>query len=140
MPRGGRRPNSGPAKGTKYKPTLEKEAARELARKIVTDRLEHLFAAQIANAGGLKYLVARHKKTGKFVRLTQELTERILSGEDTAHEAIEVWDKEPSVPAFTDLMNRALDKPADRMKVTGEDGGPVQHVMLWRRAPAKQCV
>ncbi len=28
-------------------------------------------------------------------------------------ETIEVWEKDPSVQAFTDLMNRALDKPAD---------------------------
>ena len=28
-------------------------------------------------------------------------------------EIIEVWEKDPSVQAFTDLMNRALDKPAE---------------------------
>jgi hypothetical protein len=32
-----------------------------------------------------------------------------------AHEdIIEVWEKDPSVSAFTDLMNRALDKPKEQ--------------------------
>jgi hypothetical protein len=38
-------------------------------------------------------------------------------------EIIEVWEKEPSTPAFTDLMNRALDKPKEQeqdLKVSGK--------------------
>ena len=41
-----------------------------------------------------------------------------------------IFTKDPSVQAFTDLMNRALDKPAEQVKVTGEDGGPV--VFKWK--------
>lgn len=114
--RGGARPNSGPKKGAKYKPTLEKEAARGALREIVLTHMEAMTAAQIAHAQGIKYLVARHRKTGKFVTLTQELTNSILAGQDDEHEAIEVWEKEPSTPAYTDLMNRALDKPKEQVQ------------------------
>jgi hypothetical protein len=39
-------------------------------------------------------------------------------------EIIEIWEKEPSVAAFTDLLNRALDKPQEQVqefKITGDD-------------------
>lgn len=110
----------GPKPGAKYKPTLTKEAAREALRQIVLRDMDKLVAAQIANAQGLKYLVARNAKTGKFERITPEMLD---VADDNMHERIEVWEKDPSVQAFSDLMNRAIDKPADQVqeiKVTGE--------------------
>lgn len=128
MGRGGKRPGAGRPKGAKGKPykaqqrTLDKEAARAVVRALVLREIEPLVMGQIANAKGLKYLVTRDKKTGKFVRVTeamarhkQDLTEN--------EEIIEVWEKDPSVQAFTDLLNRAIDKPAEQLqelKVTGE--------------------
>ena len=112
--RGGARPNSGPAKGTKYAPTLAKEAAREIARQMITAKLEPLIEAQVANAQGIKYLVGREKGSGKFTRLTQAQVEAVLSGEDDKFIALEVWEKDPSVQAYTDLMNRYLDKPKEQ--------------------------
>lgn len=124
MPRGGARPNSGPKKGTKYKPTLDKEAAREALRAIVLREMESLVASQIAAAKGIQYLVARNKASGKFVRLDEEAMTKLLAGEDDdSLEAVEVWEKDPSVQAFTDLMNRALDKPKEQkqeFEVSGE--------------------
>jgi hypothetical protein len=41
---------------------------------------------------------------------------------DSEREAIEVWEKDPSVQAFMDLMNRTLDmpaKPAEAVEHTG---------------------
>lgn len=105
MPRGGKRPGAGRKKGST---TLSKEAARELARELVTAQMSALFEAQIANAKGIKYLVTRDKKTGKFIRVGEAMAS--AKGEET----IEVWEKDPSVQAFTDLMNRALDKPKEQ--------------------------
>lgn len=85
-----------------------------------------MLEAQISHAKGLKYLVTRDKKTGKFIRVGPAMAGMV--GEET----IEVWEKDPSVQAFSDLMNRALDKPAEQVKVTGEDGGPVVHEFRWR--------
>ena len=124
MPRGGARPNSGPKKGTKYKPTLDKEAAREALRVIVMREMEELVGAQISAAKGISYLVARDKASGKFIRLSEEAMTQLLEGDDDEKlEAVEVWQKDPSVQAFTDLMNRALDKPKEQkqeLEVTGE--------------------
>jgi hypothetical protein len=127
---GGARPGAGYPKGRKKPYTLQKDAARELVRRLVTDNLQPLIAAQIANAQGLKYLVTRDKKTGKFIRVTEAMA-KAKQGDD--EEIIEVWEKDPSVQAFTDLLNRALDKPAEQVKVTGEDGGPVEHVFRWQK-------
>ena len=46
-------------------------------------------------------------------------------------EIIEVWEKDPSVQAFTDLLNRAIDKPADQLPEPGE--GVVEAIYRWRR-------
>ncbi len=118
VPRGGLRSNpGGRPKGTtgiKHKSTITKEQARDALRQIVIDNLQRLVDAQLSNATGIKYLVARHKKSGKFVRLTQDLTDKILDGQDDAHDSVEMWTKDPNVSAFTDLLNRALDKPKEQ--------------------------
>ena len=121
MPRGGKRPGAGKPKGYRHakSPTvLEKEAARELARQLIVARLRPLIEAQLAHAEGLKYLVTRDKKTGKFIRVGPAMASQ------ANEETIEVWEKDPCVPAFTDLLNRALDKPKEQaleVQITGLD-------------------
>jgi hypothetical protein len=61
-------------------------------------------------------LVARDKKTGKFRRLTAEALASFEEGSD--REVIEVWEKDPNVSAFADLLNRTLDKPAEHVEQT----------------------
>lgn len=68
--------------------------------------------AQIAAAKGTKYLVTRSKIGGKFEVVTQEMLKSGLLQRDDV--IVEVWEKQPSTPAYTDLMNRALDKPAEQ--------------------------
>lgn len=111
MPRGGKRVGAGLKKGTKFASTLSKEAGRQLMREIVLAEMRELAAAQIANAKGLKYLVTREKSSGKFIRVTEAMAK---AKQGDSEEIIEVWEKDPSVQAFTDLMNRALDKPAEQ--------------------------
>lgn len=120
---GGKRTGAGKPKGTKNASTLSKEAAREALRQIVTEDMRALVDAQLANAKGIKYVVARHKTSGKFERVTEAELKAILSGKDSDRMVLEVWEKDPSVQAFTDLMNRALDKPKEQeqeVKLTGE--------------------
>lgn len=117
---GGKRAGAGKPKGTRWPSSLTKEAAREALRQCVIRNMDLLVTAQIANAGGLKYLVARNAKTGKFERVTGAMLD---AADAKMHERIEVWEKDPSVQAFTDLMNRALDKPAEQVqeiKLSGE--------------------
>lgn len=123
MPRGGKRKGAGRRKG---QATLDKEAARLVVRALVLEKLGPLVEAQIANAQGLKYLVTRDKKSGKFIRVTEAMA-RTKAGD--SEETIEVWEKDPAVQAFTDLMNRALDKPAEQEQAVAVAG---ELVIRWK--------
>lgn len=125
MARGGYRPGAGRKKGPQ---TLEKEALRLLVREKVAANLGRLIDAQLSHACGIHYLVVREKVSGKFVRVARGRAEKL----DPAQEIIEIWEKDPSVQAFTDLLNRTIDKPAEQVKVTGADDGPVEHVFRWQ--------
>ncbi len=103
----------------KTRVTLEKEVAREIVRQRVCEYLIPLTDAQIANACGIKYLVTRDAVTGKFIRVTEAVA-RTVKGD--REEIIEVWEKDPSTPAFTDLMNRALDRPPEQEQSLKIDG------------------
>jgi hypothetical protein len=107
---------------------------REHVRKRVTERLDELLDAQIANALGVSYLVTRDKNTGKFIRVGPAMASR------KNEETIQVWQKDPSVQAFTDLLNRAIDKPAaqpQQLEQSGKDGGPLKIIIRapWQKKP-----
>jgi len=107
---GGARPGAGRKKGGHNQSTISKLEARELLRKHVMDEFGPLIKAQVANSLGIHYLVVREKVSGKFLRVG-ELRARGLKPDE---EVVEIWEKDPSVQAFTDLMNRTLDKPAEQ--------------------------
>lgn len=112
MGHGGARPGAGKPKGHKSASTLDKEMARARLRELVMAAMDPLVAAQIANAQGIKFLMVREKTSGKFVKVGKDAAEKL----DPTQEIIEVWEKDPSVQAFTDLMNRTLDKPTDHIE------------------------
>lgn len=114
---------SGRKRGTKLKTTLDKEAAREVLRQLVMAELKPMTDAQIANAKGIKFLVLRHAKSGKFIKRIEDKANAIEL--DPEHEIIEVWAKDPSVQAFTDLMNRALDKPIEQVVADIDHSGTI---------------
>jgi hypothetical protein len=109
MPRGGKRPGSGRPPGAQNVATISKEQARDALRQIVLAKMSELVDAQLSNATGIKYLVRRDAKSGKFLRVTADMLDQ-----QTDDDLIEMWEKEPSVQSFTDLMNRALDKPKEQ--------------------------
>ena len=134
-PKGGKREGSGRPHGSKNVATITKEQSREALRAIVLREMDALLAAQITNAKGLKYLVARDKKSGKFVRVTEAMA-KVKLGQDNDEETIEIWEKDPSVQAFTDLMNRALDKPKEQeqeLRLTGTLELVTQRLMAARK-------
>jgi CMP-2-keto-3-deoxyoctulosonic acid synthetase len=116
----------GRAKGTPNHATIDKALKREELRRLICAHLTDMTHAQVANAKGIKYLVTRHKNSGKFIRVTEAMA-KVKLGDD--EEIIEVWEKDPSVQAYTDLLNRALDKPAEQVQVTGPEGGPLEIVL-----------
>lgn len=78
--------------------------------------------AQIQAAKGMKYLVARSKKGGKFVHLTEEGAKRILSGEDSENEIVEEWEKLPNTQAFVYLMDQTVGKPTEVQEIEHKGG------------------
>lgn len=114
MPRGGSRPNSGPAKGSKQKPSkaaLDKIAARELTRQMVTAHLTPLVNAQLLNAVGLTHLMLRNDDGTWRKASDDDDMAAVLNGDPNRYY---ISTKDPSIQAFTDLMNRALDKPKEQ--------------------------
>jgi len=116
----------GRPKGSKTKTTLDKEAAREYVRQRVTTELGPLIDAQLQNAKGLAHFFLRDEKTRQFVRITDpKQIEIALNMGEGGEEGKYYWihTKDPSIQAFTDLLNRALDKPKEQeqaIHVTGE--------------------
>jgi hypothetical protein len=120
---GGARPGAGKPKGTLWSTTLEKHAARQF----VTRNLEPLLQSQLDNALGLKHLMMRDPKSGKFERVTgdaKQIDKALSKGT-----AFWIYTKDPSIQAFTDLLNRAIDKPSEQVQI--ESSGPV--VIRWMR-------
>lgn len=123
MPRGGFRPSNpgGRPKGRKNNSTLSKEEARELVRKRILQDLEPMVRAQILHSQGINHLMLR-QKDGTFKRSDNidEIEAALNSGDTNSYY---IFTKDPSVQAFTDLMNRALDKPKEQeqeVAVTGK--------------------
>lgn len=124
MPRGGARPNSGPAKGTKYAPTISKEQARDAIRQVVLTHMDDMLKAQIAHAKGIGHLYTRDK-SGKFNKIEHQAQIDQLLAEGSEGEDYWIFSKDPSVQAFTDLMNRAFDKPKEQEQEVKLSGGLV---------------
>jgi hypothetical protein len=113
---------SGKPKGYKAPQTQTKEAARELTRVLVTASLKPMLQAQIAHAIGIGHLYTRDK-AGKFTKIEDEAEIDRLLAEGIQGEHYWIFMKDPSVQAFTDLMNRAIDKPREQeqeIRLTGE--------------------
>jgi hypothetical protein len=105
----------GRPKGSKGKSNgaLAKEAARELTRTIVTNYLRPMLRSQIASAIGIGHLYTRDA-AGKFNRVVKQAQVDRLLKTGTQGRHYFIYAKDPSTQAFTDLMNRAIDKPKDQ--------------------------
>ena len=107
--------------GIKHAATIEKEAAREVVRQRVFQRMIPMIDAQIEHALGIKHFMLR-RPDGKFERITDPLKiEEALNADEPG--GFYIFTKDPSVQAFSDLMNRAIDKPTQQvtMDTSAED-------------------
>lgn len=116
----------GKPKGHKSAARLSKEALHARIQALVSAEVDAMTLAQIAQAKGLSYLVVRQKDTGKIVRLAEHGAKLKLADDEAV---VEVWSKDPSTPAYTDLINRADGKPIERHELSGPDGGPIPQVI-----------
>ncbi len=79
----------------------------------------------------------REKKGGKFLRVTESMAHAKLG---KGEEIVEVWEKDPSVHAFTDLMNRALDKPKEQVLELNVKSDIVARLIEGRKRVAEAAV
>lgn len=101
----------GKQKGYKAPHTLEKEAMRQRVRELVAQRMDPMIQAQIAHAIGVSYMVLR-RPDGTFTRATDE--KEVNAAIAAGAEFFNIYTQSPNTQAFTDLMNRAIDKPAEQ--------------------------
>ena len=113
MARGGKRTGAGRPAGTPNPSTITKEMAREALRQTVLKHMDGMLAAQIAHAKGIGHLYTRDK-AGKFTKIENQAQIDQLLTEGKESEDYWIFSKDPSVQAFTDLLNRALDKPKEQ--------------------------
>ena len=111
-PKGHKRYGGGRKKGQLSPKTKEKLRDEAVLRELVRAQMEPMVEAQIAAARGFKYLMARNRSGGQFKRVTYDEAGKL----DQEQQLIEVWEKDPSTPAFADLLNRAYGKPAERVQ------------------------
>lgn len=122
MPRGGKRAGAGRAVGSRNAATISKEQAREAVRAVVQKHMGRMLQSQIAHAIGIGHLYTRDK-SGKFNKIENSAEVDRLLSEGEEDRDYWIFTKDPSVQAFTDLMNRALDKPAEqtqKIELSGE--------------------
>lgn len=135
MPRGGARRNSGPKKGAIYAPTVIKEAARVALRDLILEHMPSMTKAQIAAAKGIDHFILRDPKSGKFERVTdpERIVEALNAENAEQGSTFYIHTKDPSTPAYTDLLNRAIDKPAEQEQAVKIEG---KLEIFWRgKAP-----
>ena len=129
MPRGGKRPGAGTKLGKRWASTMEKALVREETRKYIQQHMPAMLRSQIAHAIGIGHVYTRDKH-GKFTRIDDEVKmERLLSEgvEDTDYW---IFAKDPSVQAFSVLLDRTLDQAPKPVELTGADGEPI--VFKWQ--------
>lgn len=117
--KGQRTPGSGKPKGYQAPKTIEKELERELLRQQVIANRARMTAAQIENACGVSYMVLR-RPDGSYTLATdkKQLEAAVAAGA----ESFEIFTRVPNTAAYADLMNRALDKPAEQELKIQHDG------------------
>lgn len=130
----------GMKKGYKQPATLDKLAARELVRQRVTAALGPMLDAQIAHARGIGHVFTRDKH-GKYTRIEDADEIAALLEHGVEGETFWVYAKDPSVQAFSDLLNRALDKPKEQemeVKLTSEFDAVLGRLLTARKRLAER--
>ena len=120
--RAGRKP--GVPQGPKAS-TIRKAEAQEAHRQIIEKYAFRMIRSQVAASIGLGHVYSRDQH-GKFTRIENESVTHELLTEVTEGKDYWIFMKDPSTAAFTDLMNRAFDKPKEQEQdITLTHDGPL---------------
>src|SRR5260221_9142492 len=122
---GGRRLGGVGTKGKRWPATLEKALVREETRKYIQQHMQAMLRAQIAHAIGIGHVYTRDAH-GKFSRIEDEREMERLLSEGTQDTDYWIFAKDPSVQAFSVLLDRTLDQAPKPVELTGKDGAPLE--------------
>jgi hypothetical protein len=127
MPRGGKRPGAGKPPGP-HQATIEKRIWLEEYRAAIAAELPALIKAQLDLSKGVYHMMGRNPD-GTWARVTDpEIMLKVLN---SGEQFYEIRAQNPDGRALADIFDRLMGKPAQA--VTGEDGGPVEHVFRWQK-------
>jgi len=125
--RGGARPNSGPKKGTKHKETITREAVAEKVRSQIMGMASKLVRAQaIAAFPAHRMIIITETSDGKKIETVrdedrmQELLDTGIVGKDY----FIVEGRDGDWKAGNAMLDRALGKATESLKIGNEDGKP----------------
>jgi len=103
----------GKPKGYKHQKTLEKEAARELARAFITDALRPMLRSHIAHAMGIGHVYTRDKNK-KFTKIEDATQIDALLTDGEERKDYWIFTKDPSAHSLGILLDRALDRAKEQ--------------------------
>ena len=101
----------GPKKGAIFQKTLDKLAAREVARKIITAKLEPILSAHVLNATGAHYMLIRNED-GTYRRAQSDADIDDALGRGGS--AFQILTQQPNTQSMQTLLAYALDKPKEQ--------------------------
>lgn len=104
----------GPKKGAKYKPTVDKAAARERLREILTEQMGPVAEALVSRCKGVRYFVTRNK-TGKYEIVTDP--KRVVAALNKEDDFVgEFYTDKPETAAIKEFFDRTVDKSAEQVQ------------------------
>jgi hypothetical protein len=117
--RGGKREGAGLPHGFKYPKTLEREQAKQALDKIVREQIEPLCRALMKKAMGVDHFMLRDPDNGQWKRLEDPVEIAAALNAPGAAEGRTYWihTKDPDVAAAKDLLDRAIGKAVEEVKV-----------------------
>lgn len=116
--------------------TIKKLAIRNRFLERFEADADKIYDAQLASTLGTKFLVARDRKSGKFIPVNEEQTKVLI--ESGQADTLEIWERPPSASAFTALSDRSIDRPTEHHEHSGPEGGPIEFGVTGRLAAARK--
>lgn len=115
----GRVHKGGMPTGHVTKKVLDREVQRQVLHQLVLARLQPMTTAQIDAASGISHFMLRDPATGQFKRLTDpDEIQAALNAEGASEgSTYYVHTKDPSTPAYKDLLDRVMGKPVEHLAV-----------------------
>jgi len=124
---GGARRGAGAKPGAKWQATLEKQAAAQLYRQQVLERMEPIVRAQVEAASGTFATVAVVERTSDGLKLRRVATDLELEALLSTGNAHRIVFREPDMTISKYLTDQIVGKATETVEMSGPGGGPISY-------------